>query len=114
MSTRRRAQSRSEGERAGEFAALREQGYGIPAGRREAWVEQMLTTGRTERLLGAFRDGRLVGMLNVLAFGAVVRRPGGADGRCRVGRGRAGASAGSASRRGCSPARSSSWPNAAR
>jgi predicted acetyltransferase len=28
----------------------------------------MLTTGRRERLLGAFRDGRLVGMLNVLAF----------------------------------------------
>jgi predicted acetyltransferase len=50
------------------FAALREQGYAIPAGLREAWVEQMVTTGRTERLLGAYRDGRLVGMLNVLAF----------------------------------------------
>jgi predicted acetyltransferase len=52
----------------GEFAALREQGYGIPAGRRDAWAEQMLATGRTERLLGAYRDRRLVGMLNVLAF----------------------------------------------
>lgn len=50
------------------FAALREQGYAIPAGLRDAWVEQMVTTGRTERLLGAYRDGRLVGMLNVLAF----------------------------------------------
>jgi predicted acetyltransferase len=50
------------------FAALREQGYAVPAGLREAWADQMLGTGRTERLLGAFRDGRLVGMLNVLAF----------------------------------------------
>jgi predicted acetyltransferase len=48
---------------------MREQGYGLPAGQREAWPEQMLATGRTERLLGAYRDGRLVGMLNVLAFG---------------------------------------------
>lgn len=52
-----------------DFAALREQGYAIPAGRREQWVDQMRTTGRTERMLGAYRGGRLVGMLNVLAFG---------------------------------------------
>jgi predicted acetyltransferase len=52
-----------------EFAALREQGYAIPAGQREQWADQMLRTGRTERLLGAHREGRLVGMLNVLAFG---------------------------------------------
>jgi predicted acetyltransferase len=52
-----------------DFAALREQGYAIPAGRREQWAEQMLTTGLTERLLGAYRDGRLVGMLNVLGLG---------------------------------------------
>ncbi|HEY5013289.1 MAG TPA: GNAT family N-acetyltransferase [Acidimicrobiia bacterium] len=51
-----------------EFASLREQGYAIPAGRREQWAEQMLTSGRAERLLGAYRDGHLVGMLNVLAF----------------------------------------------
>ncbi len=51
-----------------DFAALREQGYAIPAGRREQWAERMLATGCSERLLGAYRDGRLVGMLNVLAF----------------------------------------------
>jgi predicted acetyltransferase len=51
------------------LAALREQGYGLPAGQREAWADQMLTTGRAERFLGAYRDGRLVGMLNVLALG---------------------------------------------
>lgn len=51
-----------------EFGALREQGYAVPAGQREEWAERMLTTGRSERLLGAFRGGRLVGMLNVLAF----------------------------------------------
>jgi predicted acetyltransferase len=51
-----------------EFGALREQGYAIPAGHREEWADQMLATGRSERLLGAFRDGRLVGMLNVLGF----------------------------------------------
>ncbi|MDQ1534084.1 MAG: hypothetical protein QOF28_1845 [Actinomycetota bacterium] len=51
------------------FAALREQGYGLPAGQREEWADQMLMTGRTERLLGAYRDGRLVGMLNVLELG---------------------------------------------
>jgi predicted acetyltransferase len=51
------------------FAALRELGYGLPGGQREAWAEQMLATERTERLLGAYRDGRLVGMLNVLALG---------------------------------------------
>jgi len=50
------------------FAAMREQGYGIPAGRRAAWAEQMLSSGRAERLLGAYRGDRLVGMLNVLAF----------------------------------------------
>jgi predicted acetyltransferase len=51
-----------------DFAALREQGYAIPAGRRDQWAERMLATGCTERLLGAYRSGRLVGMLNVLAF----------------------------------------------
>jgi predicted acetyltransferase len=52
-----------------EFAALREQGYAMPAGRREEWAERMHSSGNTERLLGAYRDGRLVGMLNLLAFG---------------------------------------------
>jgi predicted acetyltransferase len=52
-----------------EFAALREQGYAVPAGQREAWADDMLATGRAERLLGAYHDGRLVGMLNVLEFG---------------------------------------------
>jgi predicted acetyltransferase len=51
------------------FAALREQGYAVPAGLREAWADEMLRTGRTERLLGAYLGGRLVGMLNVLALG---------------------------------------------
>jgi predicted acetyltransferase len=51
-----------------EFAELREYGYAIPGGRRELWAEQMRTSGRTERLIGAYRDGHLVGMLNVLAF----------------------------------------------
>jgi predicted acetyltransferase len=51
-----------------DFAALREQGYAIPAGGRETWAEQMLSSGCTERLLGAYRGGRLVGMLNVLGF----------------------------------------------
>src|SRR5882724_12568669 len=48
--------------------ALREQGYGMATGRREEWAERMLATGRSERLLVAHRNGRLVGMLNVLAF----------------------------------------------
>jgi predicted acetyltransferase len=51
-----------------EFAALREVGYAIPAGRRKAWADEILGSGRAERLLGAYRDGRLMGMLNVLAF----------------------------------------------
>jgi predicted acetyltransferase len=51
-----------------DFAALREQGYAIPTGRREEWAERMLRTGCTDRFLGAYRDGRLVGILNVLAF----------------------------------------------
>lgn len=51
-----------------DFGALREQGYAVPAGQREKWADQMLSTGRAERLLGAYRDGRLVGMLNVLGF----------------------------------------------
>jgi predicted acetyltransferase len=51
-----------------DFAALREQGYAIPAGGREEWAGQMLSAGNTERLLGAYRGGRLVGMLNLLAF----------------------------------------------
>lgn len=51
-----------------QFAAMREQGYGFPAGQRTQWAEMVASTGRAERLLGAFRAGRLVGMLNVLAF----------------------------------------------
>jgi predicted acetyltransferase len=51
-----------------DFAALREQGYAIPTGLREQWAERMLASGNRERLLGAYRKGRLVGMLNVLAF----------------------------------------------
>jgi predicted acetyltransferase len=52
-----------------EFAALREQGYAIPVGQREEWADRLSRAGCTERLLGAYCDGRLVGMLNVLGFG---------------------------------------------
>jgi predicted acetyltransferase len=51
-----------------DFAALREIGYAVPAGQRTAWADQILGSGRAERFLGAYREGRLVGMLNVLAF----------------------------------------------
>jgi predicted acetyltransferase len=51
-----------------DFAALREQGFAM-AGRRDAWAEQTLSSGRSERLIGAYRDRRLVGMLNLLGFG---------------------------------------------
>ncbi|HEX4491112.1 MAG TPA: GNAT family N-acetyltransferase [Acidimicrobiia bacterium] len=50
------------------FARLREQGYAIPVNQRSGWIERVSTTGRTERLVGAFDGDRLVGMLNVLAF----------------------------------------------
>ena len=74
-----------------------------------AWAEQMLATGRTERLLGAYRDGRLVGMLNVLAFGQWF-----GSRRCRWAESRRSSwsrSAGSESRRACWRRRSSSWPS---
>ena len=57
--------------RAGElpdFAALREQGYAIPAGQREEWAGADAGDGMLSERCSAYRDGRLVGMLNVLAF----------------------------------------------
>ncbi len=49
-----------------EYATLREQGYALP-GTREDWVARVARDPKL-RMLGARRDGRLVGMLNVLAF----------------------------------------------